>query len=105
MDAGCHLWAVVGPWWLCVNGHGRWQLFSQLLVIVGGAVVVMCEPSWAVAAVFVWWQSLVVVLGGCSRFCMVVFDRGPLGWAEVGHHWVSCCGYGCGVVEVWWRWW
>jgi len=88
-----------------VNGHGRWQLFSQLLVIVGGAVVVMCEPSWAVAAVFVWWQSLVVVLGGCSRFCMVVFDRGPLGWAEVGHHWVSCCGYGCGVVEVWWRWW
>jgi len=88
-----------------VNGHGRWQLFSRLLVVIGGAVVIMCEPSWAVAAVFVWWQSLVIVLGGRSRFCVVVFDRGPLGWAEVGHRWASCCGYGHGIIEVWWRWW
>ena len=72
-----------------MNGHGRWRLFSRLLVVVGGAVVVMCERSWAVVAVFVWWRSLVVVLGGCSRFCVVVFDRGPLGWGRlvvVGRH-------------------
>jgi len=100
VGTGCRPWAVVGPWWSCVNGHGRWRLFSRLLVIVGGAVVVMCEWSWAVVAVFVWWRSLVVVLGGCSCFCVVVFDRGPLGWAEVGHCWASRCGYGRGSNSV-----
>jgi len=59
-----------------------------------------------VAAVFVWWWLLVIVLGGHSHFWAVVFDHGPLGWVDIGHHWSSCFGYRCGVVEVvssrWW---
>jgi len=95
---------VVCEWsWVMAVIFGWWWLFSQLLVIIGGAVVVMCEWSWAVAAVFVWWRSLVIILGSCSRFWVVVFDHGPLGWVEVGRRWASCCGYGRGVVEVWWR--
>jgi len=91
--------------WAMAVVFGWWRLVSWLLVIVGGAVVVMCEQSWVVVGVFVWWGSLVIVLGSCSCFWAVVFDRGPLGWVEVGRHWVSCCGYGHGIIEVWWRWW
>jgi len=97
---------VVCEWsWVMAVIFGWWQLFSWLLVVVGGAMVIMCEWSWAVAAVFVWWQSLVVILGSCSRFWVVVFDHGLLGWVEVGRHWASCCGDGHSVVEVWWWWW
>jgi len=76
---------VVCEWsWAMAVVFGWWQLFSRLLVVVGGAMVVMCERSWAVVAVFVWWQSLVIVLGSCSRFWVVVFDRGPLACDDLG---------------------
>ena len=63
-----------GAW----NGHGQWQsilgggscfVWWQLLVIVGGAVVVMCEWSSAMAAVFVWWRLLVIIVGSVVIVC------------------------------------
>ena len=68
MGAGCHSWAVV----------------------------VMCEWSWAVAVIFVWWQ-LFLCGGGCwSLFWVVILIFGQLslimvhwgGWTLViiGHH-------------------
>ena len=88
MGDGGHFWVVaavlcggscwlslVGPWWSCVNGHGQWWLF-----LCGGGCWSLLLGSWslcvngAVAAVFVCWQSLVIVLGGCSHFWVVVIE-------------------------------
>jgi len=44
------------------------------VVAVVGVVVIVCEWSWAVVAVFVCWQSLVVVLGSCSHFWVVIVE-------------------------------
>ena len=48
----------------------------RLLAIVVGAVDVVCEWSWVVAVVFGWWQ-LFLCVGGCwLSFWMVVLIFG-----------------------------
>ena len=56
--------------------------------------MVMCEWSWVVAAVFVWWQSLVIIVGAVVVVCewswvvAVVFGWWQL-FLYVGGHWLS----------------